>query len=134
MPMSRVTRVLRNNRDVGKIERGAIFLIAKATESFLERSVWDAARVTSRSNRKTIMLRDLITSMHEQANPESMQVFLGARRHPRRTSPRRLCWEGRDLSAPAHARIFPTSTTKSPARIPKLQSAPPTMASKTMVR
>jgi len=88
LPMSRITRVLRNNRDIGKIERGAIFTIAKATESFLERCVWDAARVTSRSHRKTIALRDLITSMHEHTNPESVQVFLGAHR-PSTRAPRR---------------------------------------------
>ena len=48
----------------------------KATELFLESCAWEAHRVTTRQQRKTIQFSDIITSMKENPNPESMQVFV----------------------------------------------------------
>ena len=58
-----------------KIGRDACFLVTKAAEQFLERATWDAARSTIRNQRKTIAHRDVVASMREHANPESMQIF-----------------------------------------------------------
>jgi len=76
VPQARVTRILRCNKDIGKISRDACFLVGKATEDFLEQCVADASRVTARSGRKTIMMRDIITSMREAKNPDALQIFL----------------------------------------------------------
>ena len=109
LPIGRVTRVIRNNKDVGKVSREGAFCIAKAraptraawppdrlrsslpqlfprsdphatcatcqsAEAFLSRCVWDSARVTSRHSRKTLMLRDFMSALHEHPNPEAVQV------------------------------------------------------------
>lgn len=47
LPLARVTKIIRLNKEVMKAGRDACYLITKATESFLERSTWEAARVTT---------------------------------------------------------------------------------------
>ena len=47
--------------------------------------MWDAARVTSRNSRKTLMLRDFMSSLHEHPNPEAVQVFLDEFQVPKET-------------------------------------------------
>eukprot|EP00316_Scyphosphaera_apsteinii_P009057 CAMPEP_0119326412 /NCGR_PEP_ID=MMETSP1333-20130426/68333_1 /TAXON_ID=418940 /ORGANISM="Scyphosphaera apsteinii, Strain RCC1455" /LENGTH=253 /DNA_ID=CAMNT_0007334719 /DNA_START=95 /DNA_END=856 /DNA_ORIENTATION=+ len=76
LPLARVTRIVRCNKDIGKIGRDACFLVVKATEHFLERCVTEALRATARRNAKTIMLRDILTSMRERPDRESVQIFL----------------------------------------------------------
>ena len=82
-PLSRIKRIIRLNSDVPTLGREATFAVTKSTETFLERCVWDAARVTSREKRKTIMFRDVVASMRQHPCPESMQFFVGMRSsHP----------------------------------------------------
>ena len=76
LPMARVSRILRYNKDVAKISRDACFLVTKSTEAFLERRVSDAARLTARQNRKTIMLKDLLTSLEQSDNVDALQYFI----------------------------------------------------------
>jgi len=76
LPQARVSRILRCNKDVGKISRDACFLVAKATEQFLERRVFEAARLTARQSRKTIMVRDILTSMQQSDSVEALQLFI----------------------------------------------------------
>uniref|UniRef100_A0A7S4F5T9 HMG box domain-containing protein n=1 Tax=Chrysotila carterae TaxID=13221 RepID=A0A7S4F5T9_CHRCT len=89
LPQSRVTKVVRCNKDVGKISRDANFLIAKAAEFFLERRVSETALETARQHRKIILLRDFIAALSLNKNPQALQVFIGA--HARRTPPKRAC-------------------------------------------
>ena len=55
----------------------------QSAEAFLSRCVWDSARVTSRHSRKTLMLRDFMSALHEHPNPEAVQVFLDEFQVPR---------------------------------------------------
>ena len=76
LPLARVTRIIKLHPDTGKYGREACFMVVKATEAFLERTVWEAAATATRSQRKTIMLRDITGSMRRNPNPESMQAFV----------------------------------------------------------
>ena len=77
-PAARVTKIIKLNGDLLKISRDACFLTARMTEFFLERAVMEAAGTTARAGRKTVTLRDIITSMRGHANPEALQAFVGA--------------------------------------------------------
>ena len=77
LPISRLKKIVRANTEVPTLSKEAVFGVGKATETFLERCVWDAARVTSREKRKTISFRDVVTSMRQHPCPESMQFFVG---------------------------------------------------------
>ena len=94
---ARVTKIIKLNGDLLKISRDACFLTARVTELFLERAVVDAAGTTSKAGRKTVTLRDIVTSMRGHPNPEALQAFVGAapphpppRSNPNR-GPRALC-------------------------------------------
>ena len=78
VPLSRVKRIMMlNTADAPKNwGREPTFCVAKGVEFFLERCVWDAARVTGREGRKTISFRDLVTSMRQHPCPESLQYFV----------------------------------------------------------
>jgi histone H3/H4 len=82
-PLARVKRFIRasmeSTKDVSKFGNEATFATVKSVETFLERCVWDAARVTQRKGRKTISFQDVVTSMRTHAIPEAMQFFVGAR-------------------------------------------------------
>ncbi|KOO52746.1 glycosyltransferase family 77 protein [Chrysochromulina tobinii] len=56
--------------------RESVFAITKAVEFFLERCVWESARVTARSGRKTLQFQDVVTSMRQHHRPEAMQFFV----------------------------------------------------------
>ena len=90
---ARVTKIIKLNGDLIKISRDACFLTARVTELFLERVVADAASTTSTAGRKTVTLRDIVTSMRGHPNPEALQAFVGAppppRPPPHRAAPRR---------------------------------------------
>ena len=107
---ARVTKIIKLNGDLLKVSRDACFLTARVTELFLERAVVDAAGTTSKAGRKTVTLRDIVTSMRGHPNPEALQAFVGAtpphphprpnpnrgprafcRAMPRRAAPRRTC-------------------------------------------
>eukprot|EP00326_Haptolina_ericina_P039743 CAMPEP_0181232816 /NCGR_PEP_ID=MMETSP1096-20121128/35967_1 /TAXON_ID=156174 ORGANISM="Chrysochromulina ericina, Strain CCMP281" /NCGR_SAMPLE_ID=MMETSP1096 /ASSEMBLY_ACC=CAM_ASM_000453 /LENGTH=209 /DNA_ID=CAMNT_0023327201 /DNA_START=6 /DNA_END=635 /DNA_ORIENTATION=+ len=76
LPLARITKIIRLNNEIVKIGRDACFLVTKATEQFLERATWEAAKATTRAQRKTIFCRDVVASMSEHPNPESMQIFI----------------------------------------------------------
>ena len=88
---ARVTKIIKLNGDLLKISRDACFLTARVTELFLERAVVDAAGTTSKAGRKTVTLRDIVTSMRGHPNPEALQAFVGAAppRPPPRSNPNR---------------------------------------------
>ena len=94
---ARVTKIIKLNVDLLKISRDACFLTARVTELFLERAVVDAAGTTSKAGRKTVTLRDIVTSMRGHPNPEALQAFVGAappHPHPRpnpNRGPRAFC-------------------------------------------
>jgi len=58
------------------MSKEATFAIGKATETFLERCVWEAARVTHREGRKTISFKDVVNSMRQHPIPEALQFFV----------------------------------------------------------
>mmetsp|Transcript_41288 Transcript_41288/g.99194 ORF Transcript_41288/g.99194 Transcript_41288/m.99194 type:complete len:254 (+) Transcript_41288:53-814(+) len=76
LPFARVTKIIKLNGDLLKISRDACFLTARVTELFLERAVVDAAGTTSKAGRKTVTLRDIVTSMRGHPNPEALQAFV----------------------------------------------------------
>ena len=88
-PAARVTKIIKLNGDLLKISRDACFLTARVTELFLERAVVEAAGEAARGGRKTVTLKDIITSMRNHPNPESLQAFVGApaARRPRSCRP-----------------------------------------------
>lgn len=77
LPLSRVKRIIRLSAE-SQMSKEATFAIGKATETFLERCVWEAARVTHREGRKTISFKDLVNSMRQHPIPEALQFFVGA--------------------------------------------------------
>ena len=76
LPYSKIRKLIGLNAEVPKVQREAVSCILTATETFLERCVWDASRVTNREGRKTIAFKDFVASMREHRLPESMQFFV----------------------------------------------------------
>jgi len=76
LPISRVARLMKLNKDVLKTSKDAHFAMAKTTQFFAERCVKEAAAGTARQGRKTVYMRDLVASMKNNPNPEAMQVFV----------------------------------------------------------
>lgn len=76
-PVSRVKKVITQGLEMPRnFGRESIFAVTKSVEFFLERCVWDAARVTAREGRKTLSFKDVVTSMRQHPCPESMQFFV----------------------------------------------------------
>ena len=86
-----MTKIIKLNGDLLKISRDACFLTARVTELFLERAVVEAAGEAARGGRKTVTLKDIITSMRNHPNPESLQAFVGAPAARRSRSCRPAC-------------------------------------------
>ena len=79
LPLSRIKRIIslgQESKNSHLYSRESVFAITKAVEFFLERCVWESARVTARSGRKTLQFQDVVTSMRQHHRPEAMQFFV----------------------------------------------------------
>ncbi|KAL7751760.1 hypothetical protein RI367_002759 [Sorochytrium milnesiophthora] len=59
-PLARVKKIVKLDPDVPNVQQDAIFLIAKATELFLENYSWKLYEAASAEKRKTVQYRDMV--------------------------------------------------------------------------
>ncbi|KAK3280975.1 hypothetical protein CYMTET_11210 [Cymbomonas tetramitiformis] len=95
LPLARVKRIIRLDKEVGKVHLGTLKLVARATEMFLEKLVEGAERVCHSKKRKTIMYSDIEEfACQEKAGPlKCVYGHLWASRpqhEPRKRAPRRI--------------------------------------------
>ncbi|XP_065344670.1 DNA polymerase epsilon subunit 4-like [Cloeon dipterum] len=65
LPLSRIKQIIKLDSDVDRVNGEATFLIAKSAELFLQSFAQEIYKVTSRSKKKTIQLRDINTCIEE---------------------------------------------------------------------
>ncbi|CAB3374144.1 Hypothetical predicted protein [Cloeon dipterum] len=65
LPLSRIKQIIKLDSDVDRVNGEATFLIAKSAELFLQSFSQEIYKVTSRSKKKTIQLRDINTCIEE---------------------------------------------------------------------
>jgi histone H3/H4 len=73
LPLARVKRIIKSDPDVKLISSDACFLVAKATELFMDYLVQETYKRTKRENRKVIQYKDLSKTIKETDELE----FLG---------------------------------------------------------
>lgn len=69
LPISRVSKVIRSDKDVNKVNREALFAIARCTEIFVGALAEQSAAAVSRDFRKIIQYKDLTDVLSEQPTP-----------------------------------------------------------------
>jgi DNA polymerase epsilon subunit 4 len=83
LPVGRVSRIIRSDKDVNKVNRDALFAISKCTEIFVETIARQAAEVVKKSHRKTLQYQDF-SDAAEQVRSQLFRCL--------RTTMRRLCF------------------------------------------
>lgn len=68
LPISRVSKVIRSDKDVNKVNRDALFAIAKSTELFVGELAKQTAAAVRKECRKIIQFKDVNDVVHEQPN------------------------------------------------------------------
>ena len=76
LPISRISKVIRTDKDVNKVGRDALFAIAKSTELFLESLALQSAAVVSKDRRKTIQYKDFMDGLQQHPKPASVQFVV----------------------------------------------------------
>ncbi|KAG8467466.1 hypothetical protein KFE25_000782 [Diacronema lutheri] len=75
LPISRVSRVIRTDKDVNKVNRDALFAIAKCTEVFIGTLAQQSAAAVGQSHRKTIQYKDFTDVLLAQPNASVLQFL-----------------------------------------------------------
>ncbi|OAD72888.1 transcription factor CBF, partial [Phycomyces blakesleeanus NRRL 1555(-)] len=65
IPLARVKRVIKEDKDVSLINAEAIFCVAYATELFMEYLVTEGYQRAKRDKRKTVYYKDLASTVTE---------------------------------------------------------------------
>ena len=76
LPISRISKVIRTDKDVNKVGRDALFAIAKSTELFLESLALQSAAVVNKDRRKTIQYKDFMDGLQQHPKPASVQFVI----------------------------------------------------------
>lgn len=76
LPISRISKVIRTDKDVNKVGREAVFAIAKGTELFLESLALQSAAVVHKDRRKTIQYKDFMDGLQQYPKPASVQFVV----------------------------------------------------------
>ncbi len=83
LPFARVRRIATMHSEAKSINKDAVFVVAKATEAFLAHRVIDANRVTNRTSRSTIFVKDIVQGLMENENAEKFQYFIDELQPPK---------------------------------------------------
>jgi len=65
LPIARVRRIMKSDKDVKIISADALFLVTKSTEMFLEYLVKEAYKKTTHDSRKILSYKDLATTVKD---------------------------------------------------------------------
>ncbi|XP_059473773.1 DNA polymerase epsilon subunit 4-like [Neocloeon triangulifer] len=65
LPLSRIKQIIKLDEDVDRVNGEAAFLVAKAAELFIQSFAKEVYKVTARSKKKTVQLRDINTCIDE---------------------------------------------------------------------
>ncbi|KAK8718904.1 hypothetical protein OTU49_014373 [Cherax quadricarinatus] len=63
LPLARIKRIMKADPDLNLASQDAVFLVAKATELFIESLVQEAYQYTCQSRKKTVSRRDVDNSI-----------------------------------------------------------------------
>ncbi|KAJ1617911.1 histone-like transcription factor (CBF/NF-Y) and archaeal histone-domain-containing protein [Pavlovales sp. CCMP2436] len=75
LPIYRVGKIIRADKDVNKIQRDALFAIAKCTELFVETIARQAAEVVKKGQRKTMQYQDFTDAVEACPNQAALQFL-----------------------------------------------------------
>jgi len=76
LPIARVKKIIKLDKDVNKFTSDSQFSIAKATELFLEYFVTEAYKSTKRDGRKILQYRDLASCVQDMDNLEFLSDII----------------------------------------------------------
>ncbi|KAG0347327.1 hypothetical protein BG004_007984 [Podila humilis] len=73
LPVARVKRIIKEDKDINMVSNDAVFLISMATELFLESFTAKAFNLAKMEKRKTIAYKDLATAVTQHDSLEFLQ-------------------------------------------------------------
>ncbi|KAG0037321.1 hypothetical protein BGZ82_002749 [Podila clonocystis] len=73
LPVARVKRIIKEDKDISMVSNDAVFLISMATELFLESFTTKAFNLAKMEKRKTIAYKDLATAVTQHDSLEFLQ-------------------------------------------------------------
>ncbi|KAF9387432.1 hypothetical protein CPC16_007040 [Podila verticillata] len=73
LPVARVKRIIKEDKDITMVSNDAVFLISMATELFLESFTTKAFNLAKMEKRKTIAYKDLATAVSQHDSLEFLQ-------------------------------------------------------------
>ncbi|KAF9322257.1 hypothetical protein BG003_003268 [Podila horticola] len=73
LPVARVKRIIKEDKDIAMVSNDAVFLISMATELFLESFTTKAFNLAKMEKRKTIAYKDLATAVSQHDSLEFLQ-------------------------------------------------------------
>ncbi|EGG15245.1 putative histone-like transcription factor [Cavenderia fasciculata] len=76
LPIARIKRIMKNDKDVKLISSDASLLITKATELFLEHLVQEAYNATLRDKRRILSYKDLSTTVKDNDRLEFLSDII----------------------------------------------------------
>jgi histone H3/H4 len=76
LPFARMSKLMRTDKDVSKLNRDAVLAMVKCTKLFLEMIAGETATVVIKGGRKVVQYKDFTVGLEQHAKPNTVQFVV----------------------------------------------------------